>query len=87
MVVPHYAVLILQHFYYKPKELFAAAYLYSKNAYQPNFSFLVKQESIIVAKLILMDIAEYMENSFMHLFVKFTVLMILGCLVVIILFP
>ena len=43
-------------------------------------------ESILTTKLILIDIDTYIESSFMHLFVKFTVLKILGCLVVIILF-
>ena len=44
-------------------------------------------ESLIKAKLTLKDISKYLESSFRHIFVKFTVLMILGCLVVIIMLP
>ena len=48
---------------------------------------MAKTESLVSIKLILRDIDNYLEHSFMYLFVKFTVLMILGCLVVIFLFP
>ena len=85
MLIPHYSVTMANLFYYRPKALFITGYWYSKlSLKQSTVISMSKLNNLVNA---IFDTTAYLESSYKYIFAKFTVLMMLGCLVVISLLP